>query len=143
MATRSRDKYPVVEPSPKQWRRSIYLFVKRSVRTPMMEIFDAPDPSASCGARMPTTVPTQALTLMNDPFIRSQAGYFASRILNLADRDSASRIRSAFQWALARQPTPHELNQMTQFLNGYELEEEGWLDLCHTLFTLNEFAYVD
>ncbi|MBG7608376.1 MAG: DUF1553 domain-containing protein, partial [Verrucomicrobia bacterium] len=39
----------------------------------MMEVFDAPDPSASCGQRNGTTVPTQALALLNDPFVRNQA----------------------------------------------------------------------
>ncbi len=55
---------------PEQWRRSIYLFVKRSLPTPLLETFDAPVPSSSCGRRMQSTVPTQALALLNDPFVR-------------------------------------------------------------------------
>lgn len=126
IVTRSRDDYPRnIQDGPEQWRRSVYVFVKRSVALPFFEVYDAPSASASCGRRARTTVAPQALTLLNDPFVRNCAGAFAAR--------AGSRER-AFQIALGRAPAPAELEAASKL----EL-----VDLCHVLFTLNEFAYVD
>ncbi|HND51019.1 MAG TPA: DUF1549 and DUF1553 domain-containing protein, partial [Pirellulaceae bacterium] len=50
-------------------RRSVYLRVKRSELIPLMTMFDAPEPTQSIGERISTTVPTQALAMMNAPFV--------------------------------------------------------------------------
>ena len=144
MATRSRDAYPVVEESPEQWRRSIYLFVKRSVPTPMMEVFDAPDPSASCGQRNGTTVPTQALALLNDPFVRNQARHFAMRA-GAGSSPPAEFVRNAFRLALSRDPASDESTRSLRFF-GKETDAvslENAVDFCHALYNLNEFIYVE
>lgn len=145
MATRSRDKWPLdVHEGPAHWRRSIYIFVKRSIRFPMLEVFDAPDPTASCGRRISTTVPVQALTLLNNPAIRDAARDFARSIRNGVgdDAQGKERITLAFQRALGRNPTASEMNQSKEFLASSE-SKDPLTDLCHTLFTLNEFVYVD
>jgi hypothetical protein len=137
-ATRSKDKYPSDDADgPELWRRSIYLFTKRSVRLPFMEVFDAPEPIASSGRRQITTVPAQQLTLLNDDFVRCRAANFAARLVD-AGEDNASRITRAFELALARPPTATELARSVAFL-----ERGGWNDFCHALFTLNAFIYVD
>ncbi len=66
-------------------RRSIYLRVKRSELIPLMTIFDAPEPTQSIGERISTTVPTQALALMNSPLVRQQAEKLAQRIRGTKD----------------------------------------------------------
>jgi hypothetical protein len=123
MVTRTKDEYP--KNAPDSLRRSIYLFVKRSVPTPFLEVFDGPSPSASCGRRSHSTVATQAVTLLNDPFVRECARAFAAR---------ARTPERAFLLALGRPARPLEL----EAARGMSLE-----DLCHVLFLTNEFAYVD
>ena len=54
--------------------------VKRSELIPLMTMFDAPEPTQSIGERGSTTVPTQALTMMNSPFVRQQAEKLAARV---------------------------------------------------------------
>src|SRR6185503_12011445 len=62
-------------------RRAIYILVKRSFRFPMLSAFDLPDNITSCGRRDITTVPNQALTLLNNRTMREQAAAFAARLL--------------------------------------------------------------
>ncbi len=143
MATRSRDSWPtdVVE-GPKHWRRSVYIFVKRSVRFPMMEAFDAPDPTASCGRRIATTVPVQALTMLNNPSIRRSAKLFADRVRQTCQEGSeVDQAREAVRLALGRPATDREVRQSLEFLQTSD-SADPLADLCHALLTLNEFIYV-
>ncbi len=150
MATRSKDAYPTdLQDGPELWRRSVYAFVKRSVPNPLTEVFDAPPPSASCGRRNTTTVPTQALTLMNNELIRKSAVQFAQRVITEAGLDPAKQVERAYRLALGRDPTPAEKTRAADFLShapdarGDALPVEGLTDLCHVLFTLNEFIYAE
>jgi cytochrome c553 len=132
IVTRTKDAYPAsVAPSDATRRRSLYAFVKRSVLLPWMETFDAPAPSASCGRRAVTTVAPQALALLNDPFVRDAARGLAGR----AGGDPAR----AWRLALGREPSAAELHRARAFA----ADDSSFVDLCHLLFTLNEFAYVD
>ncbi|NUN98963.1 MAG: DUF1553 domain-containing protein, partial [Candidatus Omnitrophica bacterium] len=80
IATGSTYKWPVdVVDGPDTWRRSIYIFMRRSAVFPMLTVFDGTDATASCARRTATTVPLQALELLNNDFAREQAGYFAER----------------------------------------------------------------
>jgi hypothetical protein len=131
-----------VKDGPDSWRRSIYLFSKRSIRVPMLETFDAPDPSTTCGRRLTTTLPTQALTLLNDGFVRNQARRFAERVIEKAGPEAKAEVRVAYRLALSREPSSYEIESGQEFLRkGHQ--KESLVDLCHVLFTLNEFAYVD
>ncbi|MEM9586398.1 MAG: PSD1 and planctomycete cytochrome C domain-containing protein [Planctomycetota bacterium] len=143
IASRSGDKWPadVVE-GPQQWRRSLYIFVKRSIRFPMMEAFDAPDPSASCGRRIPTTVPVQALTMMNNPNIRGAAVDFAATLRDQVGSNDEAAITLAYQTALARSPVRQEQQLASDFLAVGD-PKTALADFCHALFLMNEFVYVD
>jgi hypothetical protein len=143
IATRTLDPWPEVKDGPPSWRRSIYIFSKRSVRLPMLETFDAPDPAATCGRRLTTTLPTQALVLLNDGFVRNQARLFAARVTAKAGPAAAPEIQTAYQMALAREPSAAELESGRKFLASGSDPKEALVDLCHVLFTLNEFTYVD
>ena len=145
--TRSKDKWPkdVVE-GPETWRRTVYVFAKRSVRLPWLETFDAPDWNTSCGRRVPTTVPTQALSLMNDGFVREQARRFAARVAAEAARGGVAESVLAYRWALGRQPSASELDAASTFLDsrrGADTSPAALVNFCHVLFTLNEFMFVD
>jgi len=144
--TRSRDKWPKdAVDGPETWRRSVYIFNKRAIRYPWLETFDAPDGILSCGLRVPTTVPTQSLALLNDSFVRKQADIFAARLVALAPVSSRERVERAYQIALGRRPSPAELDHSLTFLSAPEggTEIDRLTDFSHTLITLNEFFYVD
>ncbi|HIG84300.1 MAG TPA: DUF1553 domain-containing protein [Verrucomicrobia bacterium] len=140
--TGSTNKWPVnVKDGPVTWRRSIYVFMRRSMRVPFFEIFDVPDSMQSRGVREQTTVPTQALMLLNNEFVRAQANHFASRIKESVDvSDKRSVIEAAYWVTLSRAPTDEEVKLSSELLakEGQSIE-----NFCHVLFTLNEFSYVD
>jgi hypothetical protein len=143
MATRTLDPWPEVKDGPDSWRRSIYIFSKRSIRLPMLEAFDAPDPATTCGRRLTTTLATQALVLLNDGFVRNQATLFSERVKATAGPEAGPEIRTAYRFALAREPSAAELESGRKFLQSGGDPADALVDLCHVLFTLNEFTYVD
>jgi hypothetical protein len=137
--SRSADHWPKdAVDGPETWRRSVYVFAKRSIRLPMLETFDAPDWNSSCGRRVPTIASTQALMLMNDGFVREQAERFAARVASEAPANAASQITRAYQLALGRDAGRAEIESASRFLSTGSLT-----DFCHVLFTLNEFMFVD
>ena len=83
-------------------RRSIYVPVFRNRLCDILEVFDFPDPNAVAGSRVTSTLPTQALFLMNGPFIRQQSQHAARRLLADEHLDDPGRIELAFRRALGR-----------------------------------------
>src|SRR4029077_2262945 len=122
---------------PEVWRRSVYIYQKRALPFPMVNVFDLPDQSLSFGARYKSTVPTQALTLMNDDFVIRQAQLFADRIQEAAPRDAEAQIRAAYAIALSRPPTEGEMRLALDFLQKQKL-----VDFAHVMLNLNEFVYM-
>jgi hypothetical protein len=125
------------EDGPKSWRRSIYVYRKRGLPFPMFEVFDLPDQNTSCGRRSVSTVPTQALTLLNDEFVLRQAKLFADRVKEAAPNDPLKQIELAYRIALTRPPDEKEMVMATDFL-----KKQSLVDLTHVLLNLNEFLYV-
>ncbi len=123
---------------PRSWRRSIYVFSKRSIRYPMFEAFDQPDMVSSCSERTRSTVAPQSLLLMNNAEVLLQAKYFAQRVVLEAGHDAGAQVRKAFELALSRPPSPVELGRALAFVGS---TPTGLVDLCQTLFNLNEFLY--
>ena len=79
------------------------------MKYPMFEVLDLPDSNITCERRSSTTVPTQALTLMNDEFVLLQAQYFADRVRNESGADPAAQLRTLYRIALSRDPSPAEM----------------------------------
>jgi hypothetical protein len=125
------------EEGPPVWRRSVYVYRRRGLAFPMFQVFDLPEQNITAGARNVSTVPTQALTLLNDPFVLRQAQMFADRVTREAGDDPAKQIDLAYRIAVARPPTPTELNVALDATKGRSL-----VDLTHVLFNLNEFVYI-
>ncbi len=123
---------------PGTWRRSVYVFQKRSIRFPMFEAFDQPDMVGHCSARTESTVAPQALLLMNNESIVRQAKFFAQRLLLEAGVEPAEQVERAFELALARKPRPEEQAQAVAFIQE---NPTGLVDFCQTMFNLNEFVY--
>ena len=123
---------------PESWRRSIYVFSKRSIRYPMFEAFDQPDMVTSCSRRTRSTVAPQALLLMNNAEVLLQAKYFAQRVAVEAGPDPQAQVDLAFDLALSRKPSASEKSNALEFVGS---TPTGLVDLCQTLFNLNEFLY--
>ena len=125
------------EDGPKVWRRSVYVYRKRGLPFPLFEVFDLPDQNITCSRRNVSTVPTQALTLLNDDFVLRQAQLFADRIQEAAPRDAEAQIRTAYAIALSRPPTDDEIRLALDFL-----KKEKLVDFAHVMLNLNEFVYM-
>ena len=93
---------------PEVWRRSVYVFRRRSLGFPFFDTFDLPDQNQTAAARNVSTVSTQALTLMNNPFVLNQAELFAERLEREAPGDLDAQIDLAYLIALTRKPTDAE-----------------------------------
>jgi len=142
-----------VREGPQQSRRSVYLFVSRASPSVLLESFDAPPPACPCDRRLATTVPPQALLMLNAPFVLEQADALARRV----KRDAATpdaQIDRLYRIALGRPPRPDEANRALRFLADPALkaarparkglDDPGPLaDLAHVVINLNEFIYVD
>jgi hypothetical protein len=127
-----------IEPDgPATWRRSIYVYQRRSLPFPMFETFDHPDMNLSAAQRNVSTVPTQALTLLNNPFVLRQAELLAERITSQAPDDVARQIDLGYQYALGRSATDLEKSLAMQTVKSKSL-----VDLTHVLLNLSEFLYM-
>ncbi|MEO8369630.1 MAG: PSD1 and planctomycete cytochrome C domain-containing protein [Candidatus Solibacter sp.] len=125
------------EDGPRVWRRSVYVYRKRGLPFPMFEVFDLPDQNISCGKRNVSTVPTQALTLLNDEFVLRQSRLFAERVAEGARGDAGKQVDLAYRIALSRPPREEERKLGLEFLRTRSLA-----DFTHVLLNLNEFLYV-
>ncbi|MBX3422705.1 MAG: DUF1553 domain-containing protein [Pirellulaceae bacterium] len=127
---------------PDVWRRSVYILRRRSNPVPMLQLFDTPERSQPCAHRQATTVPTQALLLWNDPWIRDQAQHIAAQIESSGSATSleprSDPISQLFRLVYQRMPRPDELRQAHEFLETGALQ-----DLVHVLLMSNEFWYFD
>jgi len=129
------------EDGPKVWRRSVYVYRKRGLPFPMFEVFDLPDQNVTCPKRYVSTVPTQALTLLNNDLVLKQAGFLAERIRKEAGSDPSARVDRAYGLTLARRPTGEEKRLALEFLDRRG-RGTGLDGLAHVLLNLNEFIYL-
>ncbi|HUY31397.1 MAG TPA: DUF1549 and DUF1553 domain-containing protein [Pirellulales bacterium] len=100
-------------------RRSIYVFVKRTLLVPELEVLDLPDTNGTCEQRQVSTVAPQALTYLNGEFIHEQAVNFAKRLI-AETADAAARIDLAYAIALSRPPSDAERAAVGEFLARQE-----------------------
>lgn len=132
-------------------RRSVYLTVKRSQPVPMMQTFDAPEAVQSIGERQTTTVATQALALLNSPFVRQRAEKLAQRVRPKTPDDLAQAVEQAYMTTLSRKPGDDEKQRMLSFIQqqasshgqGAKGLDLAMTDFCQVLLCLNEFVYLD
>ena len=134
------------DPNPaRHLQRTIYLFVKRNNRLPLLESFDVPDTTVSCGRRTESSHAGQALMLLNSPLLDRQARRFAARLkAETAECNTALLIKRAYRLALSRSPSKEELALGREFLENPRGEfPDRMADFCLVLFNLDEFLYVD
>jgi hypothetical protein len=148
-------RWELTKEEPSTWRRGVYSYYKRAMKYPMFEVLDLPDSNITCERRSSTTVPTQALTLMNDEFVLLQAQYFADRVRNESGADPAAQLRTLYRIALSRDPSPAEMTANLAFLKKQQAwhasqkpgaenpEGKALIDMCSIVLNLNEFVYIN
>jgi hypothetical protein len=129
-------KWPVAT-SAEADRRAVYILIKRSFRFPMLSAFDLPDNISSCGRRDVTTVPNQALTLLNNRTMQEQAAAFAERLTRETDGKPHNVAARAWAYAYGRAISDEERTTAVEFLKTRSVAE-----LCLALFNTNEFIYL-
>jgi hypothetical protein len=123
-------------------RRSAFLMVQRQRRHPFLSLFDGADPNASTPQRQTTTMPTQALYFINDPFFHAQAAATASRLSEFPDDDS--RLRFLYELILQRNPREEERMQWREFSADWPgTTEEAWEAWVRAMLAGNEFLHVE
>jgi len=133
--------------------RAVYLTVVRDQLPESLALFDFADPSLITGERSTTSGPTQALYLMNSPFVIRQAEAAANRLRGENSDDNA-RIEAAYLRFLARSPTEPERSRAREFLanfvtgdatrkTGGDRHAAAWTAFCQALFASAEFRYLD
>jgi hypothetical protein len=134
-------------------RRSIYLKVTRMEGPRFLELFDMPPPQQTRGNRDVTNVPSQALALLNDPFVHDQARFWAERLVARKDDTVDARLTSMFLDALGRPPSDDELERWRSLARRLAAEEHiagpnllasktVWQDVAHAFFNTKEFLYL-
>ncbi|MCH2124976.1 MAG: PSD1 and planctomycete cytochrome C domain-containing protein [Pirellulaceae bacterium] len=129
-------------------RRSLYTKMYRNFIPTLMTTFDFPIPFSTTGRRNVTNVPGQSLAMMNDKMIYEQAHVWARQLLQQPELDSPEkRVDWLFRVAFGRKATEkdvvHCLRSLQELakLNGNSLDA-SWPDMCHALFSMNEFIYL-
>jgi hypothetical protein len=147
-------------------RRSVYVFVRRNSRYPMLEAFDMPDTHESCGRRNKTITAPQAMSMLNGKVSLEWAQAFAGRLLTDAGTDKPAQIDEAFRLAFSRHPDGFEKDTVQTFFEkqskllagrvsagetlalpaampqGYDpIQGAALVDFCQMLLNSNEFVY--
>jgi hypothetical protein len=119
--------------------RSVYLPVARNNLAPELEIFDAANPEMTAGDRPLTTVPTQALYLLNSSFIQKQATTLAQQAY--AQPDAVTWLHHTI---LGRAPGEAAAMRAQAFIDQSSTDREKALsDLAHVLLASTEFLFLE
>lgn len=132
--------------------RSVYLMTQRLKRHPFLALFDGADPNMSTAERRTSTVPTQSLYFLNDPFVHEKANRLSARLVGL-DLPERNQVDQVYWQTLSRPATPEESAEAEAFLNAYrqalartnpEVPPSAPLAaLTRVIFGDNEFLHID
>jgi hypothetical protein len=127
-------------------RRTLYLPVPRHKAYELLAIFDYADTAVHLEKRPVTTVPQQALYMLNDPLVRAQAKALAQRVLQAEQKDR-ERITLAWKTLFARAPVSSEVKTVQDYLARFASQgrptEAAWTNVLHGLLASNEFVFID
>ena len=119
------------------FRRSIYRFIVRSQTQPWMTSLDCADPSMRVDRRSESLSPLQALALLNNGFMLTQARHFTARVAAEAN-GLAAQVARAHELAFGRTPSAEEAARLGEFARAHGLPA-----LCRVLLNLNAFLFID
>ena len=131
-----------------QSRRSVYIYIKRSLVPPELSVFDFPETDTSCEARFLTTQAAQAMNMLNGAFMQEQASHFAEHSTNQGKSSLADKLRVAIEAAYSRAATGEEIqrgaNRIQALRDKFGLsEQQAFREYCLVLLNSNEFIYLD
>ena len=143
-----------------EYRRSIYVQVRRSMPLGMLEPFDMASLSPNCELRVNSTVAPQALMMMNNGLVIREAVKFADRVRQAVGEDLSAEVTFAWSTAFNRTPTSEQLagaiafiNQQTQNIAAKipadqvakepPASQQALASFCQALLSTNSFLYVD
>jgi mono/diheme cytochrome c family protein len=133
-------------------RRTVYGFIDRQNLPGLFRTFDFASPDTSTPQRYATTVPQQALFLMNSPFVLEQARHFVQRPEVAAQVEADKKIKAMYQLAYGRAAEADEIALGLRFLTDASKGEaankmghplSAWQQYAQVLLLSNEFAFVD
>jgi hypothetical protein len=135
-------------PPREQNRRSVYVHVKRSLLTPILESFDVAETDRSAPVRFVTTQPTQALGMLNSDFLGQQAEALATRLRREAGADVSRQVRLALTLATSRPADDAEVRRGVRLVEALQAKDGVTPDValryfCLVVLNLNEFVYLD
>jgi hypothetical protein len=124
----------------------VYLPLRRSNLSTVLNLFDFGDATTSNEARMATNVAPQALYMMNSKFVSERTKSLASKLL-AEEPDEAHRIERAWLLVVGRKPVAAEVEEARRYITGFPTSgSEGqllaWSSFCRTLVASNDFIYV-
>ena len=128
---------PTAITSPDNRRRTVYAIVERQNIPDVVRNFDFASPDCSTARRQVTTVPQQALFMLNSDFVIRSAKALASRSES-KDPDKSRRIGEIYRMALRREPTEDERELGSAFVTNH-----GWDRFSQVLLMTNELMFVD
>ena len=108
-------------------RRTVYAFIDRQNLPGMFRTFDFASPDATMSQRFATSVPQQALFMMNSPFVVEQTKKLAARPEVKDQADVAKRVESLYRVSLGRTPTKDELDLGVKFIQAEEAQPKAEL----------------
>ena len=149
-----------------EFRRSLYIQMRRTKPIGMLEAFDLPRMEPNCELRNASTVATQSLAMMNGDFTVTMSKYFAERVAKDAGSDVAAQVKRAWQLAFGGEPSAADVKSATDFITrqtasfknnpvkvappakGHEPPPaeppmQALATFCQALLTSNQFLYVD
>jgi hypothetical protein len=129
--------------TPFSTRRSVYGFIDRQNLPGLFRTFDFASPDTSSPQRHETTVPQQALFLMNSPFVIEQARHLIERADVQAQKEGAERIGYLYRLLYGRPADSDEVAVGLRFVAEREKAQTAWEKYAQVLLLSNEFAFVD
>lgn len=124
-------------------RRAVYGFIDRQDLPNLFRAFDFASPDQSTAQRPQTTVPQQALFLMNSPFVAEQAERLAGRRDLAVDGSTTARIEAMYRALFGRLPNSAETTLGIEFVAAAASPDEAWRRYAQALVMTNEFSFVD
>ena len=131
-------------------RRSVYVPALRNAIHPLLAVFDIADPNLVTGRRNTSTLATQALYLMNSPFVMEQSRFAAARLLKDNLPDDSARLNRAYQRTLGRPPSQRERELVLKYLRDFrpakargDARSQAWSTVFQSLFASVDFRYVE
>ena len=151
------------------YRRSIYVQVRRTTPVGVLETFDAPVVNPNCEARAVSTAAPQALMFLNDGFVLDRSTDLAARLRQERPGDERAQVVRLWKLLFAQTPADLEINRALEFLKAFRTAlpttpvsppKEGTKDtlatppgsspderalaaLCQVLLGSNRFLYLD